>query len=65
MARKIPSGKSFEYSIVMNKSKISINAVLKQAGVEMCTGPNKRIPDEYMNGSLEQRWELLRAVDGH
>ena len=60
--RKIPSGKSFEYSIVMNKSKISINAVLKQAGVEMCTGPNKHIPDEYMNGSLEQRWELLRGL---
>lgn len=55
------NGKPYEYHIKYKPGE-SFNTIIKQAGVEQVTAVSKSIPAEYMNGSVEQRWELVRGL---
>ncbi|WNV45862.1 DOD-type homing endonuclease [Aeromonas phage AerS_266] len=56
------TAKAYENFITMNQSKVSLLSVLKSIGIEQAVSLKKSIPEEYMNGSIEQRWELLRGL---
>lgn len=48
---------------------ISTKAALSESpGLVRCKSPDRYIPEEYMHGSVEQRWDLVRGLfdtDGH
>lgn len=60
--RNISNGKPFEYVINSNLKNHSMQSLLRELDLMGKLSKEKFIPEEYMNGSIEQRWELLRGL---
>lgn len=60
--RSINNGKDFEYVITNNLKEATIQSLLRELDLMGKLSKEKSIPEEYMNGSIEQRWELVRGL---
>lgn len=60
--RNINNGKEFEYVITNNLKEVTIQSLLREVDLMGKLSVEKSIPEDYMNGSTEQRWELVRGL---
>lgn len=60
--RNINNGKEYEYVITNNLKEVTIQSLLREVDLMGKLSKEKSIPEEYMNGSIEQRWELVRGL---
>lgn len=60
--RNINNGKDFEYVITNNLKEVTIQSLLREVDLMGKLSKEKSIPEEYMTGSIEQRWELVRGL---
>lgn len=60
--RNVNNGKDFEYAITNNLKEVTIQSLLREVDLMGKLSKEKSIPEEYMNGSTEQRWELVRGL---
>lgn len=66
-----PNKQVVEYSLVLDRESKIFDTIpkvnqyiqeLKRLNLLGCTALTKFIPEEYMNGSEEQRWELVKGI---
>ena len=54
--------RKYSYRVTTQPFRASLQSVLKELELINKLSVEKHIPEEYMNGSVEQRWELLRGL---
>jgi hypothetical protein len=58
----IRNAKPYEYRINSTFKNGSLQSILRELDLMGKLSVEKTIPEEYMNGSIEQRWELIRGL---